>query len=68
MRIYCYLRASGKDQNADRAKSEIIEFCKTKEIDVSAWFYETESGAKLKRPELFKSSIPGRSDIFFKPK
>jgi len=54
MRIYAYLRASSKLQDAKRAKSEILDFCKQKEIEVSAWFYETESGAKLRRPELFK--------------
>lgn len=54
MRIYGYLRASTKEQNAKRAKNELEAFIAAKGSAVSAWFYETESGAKLKRPELFR--------------
>lgn len=54
MRIYSYLRASTKEQDATRAQSELAEFVENKGFNVSAWFIENESGANLKRPELFK--------------
>lgn len=54
MRIYGYLRASSKDQNAERAKEHLQSFIKSKKLKVSAWFKENESGAKLKRLELFR--------------
>jgi len=54
MRVYGYLRASTKDQDANRAKKTLIEFAENLGIRVSAWFVENESGAKLKRPELFR--------------
>ena len=54
MRVYGYLRASTKDQDALRAKKVLIEFAEKLQIKVSAWFIENESGAKLQRPELFR--------------
>ncbi|NRA89604.1 MAG: recombinase family protein [Simkaniaceae bacterium] len=54
MRIYAYLRASTEEQNANRAKSYLENFVKGLNQTVSAWFVESESGAKLKRPELFR--------------
>ncbi len=54
MRIYGYLRASTKLQNANRAKTSLKKFAKDLNHAVSAWFIENESGAKLKRPELFR--------------
>ncbi|NQY63542.1 MAG: recombinase family protein [Alteromonadaceae bacterium] len=54
MRVYAYLRASTCDQDETRAKSELIEFATDKQIEISAWFFENESGAKLNRPELFR--------------
>jgi DNA invertase Pin-like site-specific DNA recombinase len=54
MRIYGYLRASTKDQDANRAKSALIDFADNLKIKISAWFVENESGAKLNRPELFR--------------
>lgn len=54
MRIYGYLRASTDKQNANRAKSSLEEFVQNLNHRVSAWFIENESGAKLKRPELFR--------------
>ena len=53
LRIYAYLRASTKEQDASRAKLAISEFCHKNNLNISAWFYETESGTSLKRPELF---------------
>jgi DNA invertase Pin-like site-specific DNA recombinase len=54
MRVYGYLRASTKDQDANRAKSTLIDFAENLKIKISAWFIENESGAKLNRPELFR--------------
>ncbi|MEO1610426.1 MAG: recombinase family protein [Pseudomonadota bacterium] len=64
MRIYGYLRASTKEQNAGRAKSALIKFAENKGQQVSAWFEENESGATLKRPELFRLlNIAQRDDV-----
>lgn len=64
MRVYAYLRASTKKQDVERAKQEIADFCRDKKIMVSAWFFESESGTKLKRPELFKLlEIADKGDI-----
>ncbi len=54
MRIYAYLRASTKEQDALRAKETLSEFAKSLKVKISAWFIENESGAKLQRPELFR--------------
>jgi DNA invertase Pin-like site-specific DNA recombinase len=54
MRIYGYLRASTKNQNAERAKNELTDFADKKGISVSSWFMENETGSKLDRPELFR--------------
>ncbi len=58
MRIYGYLRASTKDQNALRAKEVLGDFAHNLKVKVSAWFIENESGAKLQRPELFRFLMP----------
>lgn len=54
MRIYAYLRASTDEQNAARAKSALKKFASDAGQKVAAWFVENESGATLKRPELFR--------------
>jgi len=54
MRIYGYLRASTEEQDANRAKSELSDFAKEKDLTIAAWFIENESGAILNRPELFR--------------
>ncbi len=54
MRIYPYLRASTNEQDANRAKDAVISFVEETNQKVSAWFIENESGAKLKRLELFR--------------
>ncbi|MDU4004528.1 recombinase family protein [Pluralibacter gergoviae] len=53
-RIYAYLRASTKDQNAERARQDLQEFATSNDVAISAWFVENESGAALARPELMK--------------
>ncbi|CEF30942.1 Resolvease/recombinase (fragment) [Xenorhabdus nematophila str. Websteri] len=54
MRIYGYLRASTDEQDASRAKNELIEFASGLGVQVACWFEENESGARLHRPELFR--------------
>lgn len=54
MRIYPYLRASTEDQDALRAKNMLSEFVEQHGLSVGCWFVENESGATLKRPELFR--------------
>ncbi|MGI0119627.1 recombinase family protein [Zooshikella sp. RANM57] len=54
MRVYGYLRASTNEQDASRAKNELEEFAARNNLTVAYWFVEHESGARLKRPELFR--------------
>jgi DNA invertase Pin-like site-specific DNA recombinase len=54
MRVYGYLRASTKEQDANRAKTELKNFAHKMGTQISCWFMEHESGTKLKRPELFR--------------
>lgn len=54
MRIYGYLQASTKEQDEQQASTELEVLVAKNGGSVSAWFYEKESRAKLKRPELFR--------------
>lgn len=63
-RIYGYLRASTKEQDAKRAKQALESFVEDANQVISGWFIENESGATLKRPELFRLlDIAQRGDI-----
>lgn len=53
-RVYAYLRASTTQQDATRAKGQLDEFAKANGMTISSYFTENESGASLKRPELFR--------------
>ena len=53
-RIYGYLRASTKEQDANRARQALDSFVRNAEQKISGWFIENESGAILRRPELFR--------------
>ena len=53
-RIYGYLRASTKEQDATRAKNALLQFAANSNLIISSFFIENESGAKLDRPELFR--------------
>ncbi|MFW3387818.1 UNVERIFIED_CONTAM: recombinase family protein [Kocuria sp. CPCC 205274] len=53
-RVYAYLRASTKEQDAKRATTMIRNFAKANKLTIAAEFVENESGASLKRPELFR--------------
>lgn len=64
MRVYAYLRASTKEQDATRAKSELEEFAQSNNFRISKFFIENESGASLQRPELFRLlDIAERGDV-----
>ncbi|MFM2586720.1 recombinase family protein [Vibrio campbellii] len=54
IRIYGYLRASTNEQDASRAKNDLIEFTDKMGYPVVYWFEENELGARLHRPELFR--------------
>lgn len=54
MFIRAYLRASTAEQDASRAKSDLQAFAKERGLKIAAYYIENESGASLKRPELFR--------------
>ena len=53
-RVYAYLRASTKEQDALRAETMLNNFAAEQGLTIAARFVENESGASLKRPELFR--------------
>jgi DNA invertase Pin-like site-specific DNA recombinase len=62
MFVRAYLRASTKEQDARRAREELRRFAKEHGLKIAAYYVENESGASLKRPELFRlleDSHPG---------
>ena len=54
MFVRAYLRASTADQNADRARQSLEAFATERGLTIAAFYTENESGASLKRPELFR--------------
>ncbi len=54
MFIRAYLRASTKEQDANRAKDELIAFAREHGHKIAAFYTENESGAKLERPQLMQ--------------
>lgn len=54
MFVRAYLRASTKEQDASRAKNDLIEFARERGLQIAAFYVENESGASLHRPELFR--------------
>jgi len=63
-RTYTYLRASTKEQDADRAKESLQKFASEHDLVISTFFTENESGASLERPELFRLlEIAEKGDI-----
>jgi DNA invertase Pin-like site-specific DNA recombinase len=54
MFIRAYLRASTKDQDANRAKDELITFAREHGHKIAAFYTENESGATLERPQLMQ--------------
>jgi DNA invertase Pin-like site-specific DNA recombinase len=54
MFIRAYLRASTDEQDASRARADLDAFAKERDLTIAAYYVENESGASLKRPELFR--------------
>lgn len=54
MFVRAYLRASTKEQDATRAREDLFRFAGERGLKVAATYTENESGASLKRPELFR--------------
>ncbi|XHS78113.1 recombinase family protein [Burkholderiaceae bacterium UC74_6] len=52
--LRAYLRASTDDQDASRARADLDAFAAERGHRVAAYYTESESGATLKRPELFR--------------
>lgn len=63
-RVYAYLRASTKEQDASRAKQQLDEFAQSNGMTIATYFTENESGASLQRPELFRPlEIAQKGDV-----
>jgi len=54
MFVRAYLRASTKEQDANRSREDLQRFTDERGLKIAAWYVENESGASLKRPELFR--------------
>ena len=52
MKAHLYLRASTKDQDANRAKASLEKFAMDNGLSVAGIYSENISGTKLNRPEL----------------
>ncbi len=62
MFIRAYMRASTDEQDANRARDELTQFSTQKGVRVASFYVETQSGAKIVRPELMRliqDSHPG---------
>lgn len=63
-RVYAYLRASTKEQDASRGRAQLDEFANSNGMTIATYFTENESGASLQRPELFRLlEIAQKSDV-----
>ena len=49
-----FLRASTKEQDAKRAKNELIQFANDHGHKIATFYNENESGATLERPQLMQ--------------
>lgn len=54
MFVRAYLRASTTEQDADRARDQLQQFAAERGFTIASYYVENESGASLKRPELFR--------------
>jgi DNA invertase Pin-like site-specific DNA recombinase len=52
--VRAYLRASTTEQDASRARNQLIEFAEKEGLKIASFYVENESGASLQRPELFR--------------
>ncbi|MFD2178545.1 recombinase family protein [Veronia pacifica] len=62
MFIRAYLRASTDDQDANRAKSELIQFAEQKGVRIASFYTESQSGSKLDRAELARLIADSHKD------
>ena len=58
-----YLRVSTDQQNYDRQKNELLDYCNRNQLDVKYIFEEKESGRKDDRPEFKRLCELTRDDI-----
>ena len=61
MFIRAYLRASTEQQDAERARADLDSFAAAHGQAIAAYYVENESGASLKRPELFRLLADSRA-------
>src|ERR1700761_366261 len=54
MFVRAYLRASTDQQDASRAREQLLGFATDRGLAIASWYLENESGASLARPELFR--------------
>ncbi len=54
MFVRAYLRASTSEQDATRAKQQLIDHAAKADRKIASFYIENESGASLQRPELFR--------------
>lgn len=54
MFVRAYLRASTQEQDASRAREQLVSFAAEHGLKIASFYVENESGASLKRPELFR--------------
>jgi DNA invertase Pin-like site-specific DNA recombinase len=52
--VRAYLRASTDEQDANRARAVLDTFAIERHLAIASFYAENESGASLKRPELFR--------------
>ena len=52
--VRAYLRASTDEQDANRGRDTLQAFVSERGMEIAAAYVENESGASLKRPELFR--------------
>lgn len=53
-KVYAYLRASTKEQDATRSLEELKNFAKEKKFEIDDYYFENESGTVLERPKLYE--------------
>ena len=54
MFVRAYLRASTAHQDANRARRDLEQFASERGLQIASFYVENESGANLRRPELFR--------------
>lgn len=62
MFVRAYLRASTSQQDANRARQQIDAFAAEHGLRIACYYVESESGAKLQRPELFRLLADAREE------